>query len=470
MKNKSVLIKNGLIVSTTGTCNGDVFVENESISAIGSNLSTQFEKYAGESIDAKGKYILPGGIDPHTHLEMPFMGTHSSDDFRTETIAAACGGITSLINFETIPKGKTVREVFDQKHKIAKDKSVIDYGFNPCFVEFNETLSNELNDVVNLYGAPSFKVFTTYTFRIDDDSFLKLLAKAKEVGALVQLHAENHAIIQYMNEKFEKEGKLGLEYHPKSRPNIAEQEAIARAIKFTKFTDSQLYIVHLSTVEGLREIMKARNEGLNIYSETCPQYLLLDDTCYNEPDWGGAKYVVSPPIRTKESLDALWRGLSSGDVHTIGSDHCPFNFHGTKDKFGRNDYKKIPGGAPGIETSLMLLHSEGVLKGKISLEKMVEVLSTNTARLFGMKNKGEIAVGKDADIVIFDPNQKYTISYKTLHMNVDYNPYEGKQITGMPCVVFSRGRRVAQWNKDRVEFVGQIGAGKFIHRTPFKKI
>jgi dihydropyrimidinase len=465
----SLLIKNGLIVTALGSYKGDVYVENETIKAIGADFSGHHGNEV-EVVDAAGKYILPGGIDPHTHLEMPFMGTYSSDDFNTGTIAAACGGITSLIDFEVVPKGKTVKEAFDSKHKLAGAKAVIDYGFHPCFVEFNEAISNELKDVVELYGAPSFKVFMTYSFRVDDYAFLKILERAKEVGALVQLHAENHSILQFMNEKFEKEGKLGPEYHPKSRPNIAEEEAVSRAIEFTRFLDSQLYIVHLSSREGLEKIVQARDKGLKVYAETCPQYLILNDSCYSEPNWGGAKYVMSPPIRSRESNEQLWRGLAKGDVQTIGSDHCPFHFHGTKDRFGKDDYKKIPNGAPGTETLLMLLHSEGVLKGRISLEKMVEVLSTNTARLFGMRNKGEIAVGKDADIVIFDPNQKYTISYKTLHMNVDYNPYEGREITGMPYMVFSRGKKVAQWNKDRVEFTGKAGAGKFIKRMPFKAI
>jgi dihydropyrimidinase len=306
-----------------------------------------------------------------------------------------------------------------------------------------------------------------YDFRVDDATMVKLLEETKQYGGLVQVHAENVYIIQHMNEVLAKEGKLDIPYHAVSRPNIAEEEAIARAAKMVELTGSRIYIVHLSSKEGLFKVKEARDHGIDVFAETCPQYLLLDEERYKEPDFGGAKYVMSPPLRSKESNEALWAGINSGDLQVLATDHCPFDFHGKKDMFGKDDYKKIPNGAPGIETLLMLTHSEGVVKGRISLERMVDVLSTGTARMFGLKDKGAIQVGKDADIVVFDPEQKFRISHDKLHMNVDYTPYEGMEMTGMPSVVYSRGDKVAEWNGEKVEFVGKIGRGKFVKREPF---
>jgi dihydropyrimidinase len=318
------------------------------------------------------------------------------------------------------------------------------------------------------YGTPSFKIFMVYDFRVDDATMVKLLEQTKEYGGLVQVHAENVHIIDHMNAVLEKEGKLEPYYHAMSRPNIAEEEAIYRASKMVELTGSRIYIVHLSSKEGLWIVKEARDRGVNIYAETCPQYLLLDDERYKESDWNGAKYVMSPPLRTKESNDALWQGLRGGDLQVVATDHCPFDFNGKKDMNGKDDYKKIPNGAPGIETLLIMLHSEGVAKGRISLEKMVDVLSCGTARMFGLKDKGEIAVGKDADIVVFDPNQKFTVTQSKLHMNVDYTPYEGFEVTGMPKVVYSRGKKVSEWNGEQMEFVGEVGWGRFIKREPFE--
>jgi len=303
---------------------------------------------------------------------------------------------------------------------------------------------------------------------VDDATMIKLLEETKKYGGLVQVHAENVYIIQHMNELLEKEGKLSPYYHAVSRPNIAEEEAIARAAKMVELTGSRIYIVHLSSKEGLAKVKEARDNGIDVYAETCPQYLLLDEDRYNEPDFGGAKYVMSPPLRTKESNAALWGGLNSGDLQVVATDHCPFDFNGKKDMFGKDDYKKIPNGAPGIETLLMLLHTEGVVKGRISLERMVDVLATGTARMFGLKDKGEVAVGKDADLVVFDPQQKFTITQSKLHMNIDYTPFEGMEMTGMPVAVYSRGKRVAEWNGEQVAFVGEVGRGKFVKREPFE--
>ena len=460
----STLIKNGLVVNANGSSITDIYLKDGIINTIGKNLISSLKCTPDEIIDAEGMYVLPGAIDPHTHISMPFMGTYSQDDYRTGTIAAACGGVTSIIDFDIQQKGESIFQALERKKKLADGQAVIDYSLHPAITDLRDEVINEIEDAITDYGTPSFKVFMTYDFRVDDATLLKMLEITKKFGGLVQLHAENYYMIEYLNSKFAKEGKLEPYYHALSRPNIAELEAVSRAIKLVELTDSRLYIVHLSSQEGLEEIKKARDNGLEIYSETCPQYLLLTDDCYKEPNWNGAKYVMSPPLRTKESNVALWGGINTGDIQTIGTDHCPFSFKGIKDKFGKDDYKKIPNGAPGIELPLTLLHSEGVKKNRISLEKLVEITSTNAAKIFGLKNKGSISIGKDADIVIFDPNQKFTISNDKLHMNVDYSPFEGFEVTGMPKTVYSRGQKIAEWNGKQMEFTGKEGMGKFLKR------
>lgn len=460
----SVLLKGGTVVSATGRCAADVYAEGDQITAIGSNLDYP----ADEIVDAAGKYILPGAIDPHTHISMPFMGTHAQDDYQTGTIAAACGGVTTVVDFDLQQKGETLLEAIERKKSWAEDKVAVDYSLHPAVMDPRPDVIEEVKKACLEYGTPSFKIFMVYDFRVDDATMIKLLEETKKYGGLVQVHAENVYIIQHMNEVLAKEGKLAPYYHAASRPNIAEEEAIARAAKMVELTDSRIYIVHLSSKEGLWKVKEARDRGIDVYAETCPQYLLLDEARYKEPDFAGAKYVMSPPLRTAGSNAALWQGLKGGDLQVVATDHCPFDFNGKKDMFGKDDYKKIPNGAPGIETLLLLLHSEGVVKGRISLERMVDVLCTGTARMFGLKDKGEITVGKDADMVVFDPDQKFTITQNKLHMNVDYTPFEGFEITGMPHLVYSRGKKVAQWNGKQVEFVGEVGRGRFVKREPFE--
>jgi len=460
----SVLIKGGLIVTSTGRYVADVYAEDGTIKTIGRDLDYP----ADEVVDAKGKYVLPGAIDPHTHISMPFMGTHAQDDYESGTIAAACGGVTSLVDFDLQQKGESLLEAIERKKSWAEGKVAIDYSLHPAIMDPRPEVIEEVKKAILDYGTPSFKIFMVYDFRVDDATMVKLLEETKQHGGLVQVHAENVYIIQHMNEVLAREGKLDIPYHAASRPNIAEEEAIARAAKMVELTGSRIYIVHLSSKEGLFTVKEARDRGIDVFAETCPQYLLLNEERYKEPDFGGAKYVMSPPLRSQESNDALWTGIDSGDLQVIATDHCPFDFHGKKDMFGKDDYKKIPNGAPGIETLLMLMHSEGVVKGRISLERMVDIVSTGTARMFGLKDKGAVQVGKDADIVVFDPEQKFTVSHDKLHMNVDYTPYEGMEMTGMPSVVYSRGKRVAEWKDDHVEFVGEIGRGRFVKREPFE--
>ncbi len=460
----SVLVKGGTIVTSTGRYVADVYAEGDKIKSIGKDLDNP----ADEVVDASGKYVLPGAIDPHTHISMPFMGTSAQDDYKTGTISAACGGVTTVIDFDLQQKGESLLEAIERKQSWAEGKVAVDYSLHPAVMDPRPEVIAEVKQAILDYGTPSFKIFMVYDFRVDDATMIKLLEETKKYGGLVQVHAENVYIIQHMNELLEKEGKLSPYYHAVSRPNIAEEEAVSRAAKMVELTGSRIYIVHLSSKEGLLKVQEARDKGIDVFAETCPQYLLLDEDRYKEPDFGGAKYVMSPPLRTKESNAALWGGLNSGDVQVVATDHCPFDFNGKKDMFGKDDYKKIPNGAPGIETLLMLMHSEGVVKGRISLERMVEVLSTGTARMFGLKDKGEIVVGKDADLVVFDPDQKFTITQEKLHQNVDYTPYEGMQMTGMPYAVYSRGKRVAEWKDDHVEFVGEIGRGRFVKREPFE--
>ena len=460
----SVLFKGGTIVNATGRYVADVFADGDKIKAIG----TELDNPADEVVDAKGHYILPGAIDPHTHLCMPFMGTYAQDDYETGTIAAACGGVTCVVDFDLQQKGETLLEALERKKALAEGKVVVDYSLHPAVMDPRPEVIEEVKKACQDYGTPSFKIFMVYDFRVDDATMIKLLEQTKQYGGLVQVHAENVHVIDYMNAVLEKEGKLDPYYHAVSRPNLAEEEAIFRASKMVEMSGSRIYIVHLSSKEGLWIVKQARDRGVHIYAETCPQYLLLDDERYKEPDWNGAKYVMSPPLRTKESNAALWEGLRGGDLQVVATDHCPFDFNGKKDMNGKDDYKKIPNGAPGIETLLIMLHSEGVAKGRISLEKMVDVLSCATARMFGLKDKGEIAVGKDADIVVFNPDQKFTVTQSKLHMNVDYTPYEGFEVTGMPSAVYSRGKKVSQWNGDQMEFVGEVGRGKFIKREPFE--
>jgi len=460
----SVLVKGGTIVTSTGRYVADVYAEGDKIKSIGVDLDNP----ADEVVDASGKYVLPGAIDPHTHISMPFMGTSAQDDYKTGTIAAACGGVTTVVDFDLQQKGESLLEAIERKQSWAEGKVAVDYSLHPAVMDPRPEVIDEVKQAILDYGTPSFKIFMVYDFRVDDATMIKLLEKTKKYGGLVQVHAENVYIIQHLNEVLEKEGKLEPYYHAVSRPNIAEEEAISRAAKMVELTGSRIYIVHLSSKEGLAKVQAARDRGIDVFAETCPQYLLLDEERYKETAFGGAKYVMSPPLRTKGSNAPPCGGLNSGALQVVATDHCPFDFYGKKDMFGKDDYKKIPNGAPGIETLLMLMHSEGVVKGRISLERMVDVVATGTARMFGLKDKGEIAVGKDADMVIFDPDQKFTITQPKLHQNVDYTPYEGMEMTGMPYAVYSRGKRVAEWQEDHVEFVGEVGRGRFVKREPFE--
>lgn len=458
----SVLIKNGLVVTATGSYKADVFADGDKIKTIGLGLDVK----ADEVVDAKGKYVLPGAIDPHTHIDMPFMGTTSSDDWKTGSMAAACGGTTTIVDFSLQGKGESLLDAVERQKGKALGKTAVDFSIHPGVTDPRPDVIDEVKKAINDYGTPSFKIFLFYDFRVDDYTMIRLLEETRKHHGLVQTHAESWDIIRRLNETYAEAGKLTPIYHARAHSVLAEEQAIDRICRAVEFTDSRLYVVHLSSGAGLRRIRKARDKGLRVYAETCPQYLTLSEERYEEPRWAGAKYVMSPPLRPKDSQEELWLGLRDGDIQTVGTDHCPFNFKGQKDMNGKDDYKKIPNGAPGIETMMMLMHSEGVAKGRLTIEKMVDVLSTGTARMFGLTDKGSIAVGKDADIVVFNPKRKFKITQSALHQNVDYTPWEGFDVTGMPEVVFSRGKRVAEWAGEKMKFVGEVGRGKFVKRDP----
>ncbi|MEJ8546105.1 dihydropyrimidinase [Brevibacillus borstelensis] len=456
-------IRGGTVVTAADTYQADVLMEGERVVAIGHQLPVE----GAEEIDATGCYVIPGGIDPHTHLDMPFGGTVTADDFFTGTRAAAFGGTTSIVDFCLTKKAETLRSAIAAWHEKARGKAVIDYGFHLMIAEANDQVLEELESVISAEGITSLKVFMAYknVFQADDETLFKTLVRAKELGALVQVHAENGDVLDYLTKQALAEGKTDPIYHAYTRPPEAEGEATGRAIALTALAGSQLYVVHVSCASAVQRIAEAREKGWNVYGETCPQYLALDLSVMDQPDFEGAKYVWSPPLREKWNQEVLWSALKNGILQTVGSDHCPFNFHGQKE-LGRGDFTKIPNGGPLIEDRLTILYSEGVRQGRISLNQFVDICSTKAAKLFGMfPKKGTIAVGSDADIVIFDPNVKRTLSVESHHMNVDYNPFEGMEVYGEVVSVLSRGSFVV---RDK-QFVGQAGCGQYIKRTTFQQ-
>lgn len=455
------LIKNAYIVTASDEYEADILIDGEKIVAIGANLKENVD----EVIDAKGAYVFPGGIDPHTHLEMPFGGTVTADDFETGTIAAAYGGTTTILDFCLTNKGEPLRNSVNVWHEKSRGKAVIDYGFHLMIGEVTDEVLNELPTIIEDEGITSFKVFMAYknVFQADDSVLFKTLVSAKEHGALVMVHAENGDVIDHLVNEALAKGNTDPIYHALTRPPEAETEATGRATQLTALAHSNLYVVHVTSAGAVEKVAEARQNGFEVWGETCPQYLVLDQTNLEEQNFEGAKYVCSPPLREKWNQEILWNALKNGQLQTIGSDQCSFNFEGQKD-LGKGDFSKIPNGCPTIEDRFSIIFSEGVKKGKISLNQFVDIVSTRTAKLFGLfPQKGTIAVGSDADIVIFDPNQERTISVATHHMNVDYNPFEGLKVTGEPISVLSRGEFVI---RDK-QFVGTPGAGQYLKRKRF---
>ncbi len=456
----SVLIKNGRVITAVDDYMGDVYIENETVSLIGKNLEVE----ADEVIDASGKYLFPGGLDPHTHLDMPFGGTTSADDFETGTRAAAHGGTTTLIDFAIQTKGHSTLEALDTWHAKADGKTAIDYGFHMIVTDLEDNRVHEMKMLADA-GVTSYKLFMAYpgVLYVDDGTIYRAMRQAGENGTVVCMHAENGIVIDEIVKIALAEGKTEPKYHAMTRPTRMEAEGVHRAISIAEVAQVPVYIVHLSSSDALEQVMLARNRGVHAFAETCPQYLFLDDSYYEQEGFEGAKYVMTPALREKWNQDELWKGLRFGDLQSISTDHCPFCFKDQK-ILGINDFSKIPNGGPGVENRMSLVYNGGVNSGRISLNKFVELTSTAAAKTFGLfPKKGTIAVGSDADIVIFDPHRKETISINnacTHHMRVDYNAYEGFEVTGFTETVLSRGKIII----NKCEYVGKKGDGRFLKR------
>ena len=456
----SILIKNGRIITAVDDYMGDVFIENETITHIGKSLDME----ADEILDASGKYLFPGGLDPHTHLDMPFGGTVSADDFETGTRAAAHGGTTTLIDFAIQTKGQSTLEALDTWHAKAEGKTAIDYGFHMIVTDLEDDRVHEMKMLAD-EGVTSYKLFMAYpgVLYVDDGTIYRAMRKAGENGTVVCMHAENGIVIDEIVKRALAEGKTEPKYHALTRPTRMEAEGVHRAISIAEVANVPVYIVHLSSSDALEQVMLARNRGVHAFAETCPQYLFLDHSYYEQEGFEGAKYVMTPALREKWNQDELWKGLRFGDLQSISTDHCPFCFKDQK-ILGIDDFSKIPNGGPGVENRMSLVYNGGVNSGRISLNKFVELTSTAAAKTFGLfPKKGTIAVGSDADIVIFDPHRKETISINnacTHHMRVDYNAYEGFEVTGFTETVLSRGKVII---KD-CDYVGQKGDGQFLKR------
>ncbi len=456
----SLLIKNGRIITADQDYVADIFVEKDTISMIGLNLSMTADKV----IDAKGKYVIPGGIDVHTHLDMPFGGTTSSDDFETGTRAAAFGGTTTIVDFATQSKGKRMRDALDVWWKKAEGKATIDYGFHMIITDLPQAHLEDMSEMVR-EGVTSFKLFMAYpnVLMSDDTTILRAMQHTGKTGALVCMHAENGSIIDTMVQKSLAEGKVAPIYHALTRPTTAEGEAVNRSIALAQVAGVPIYIVHLSSNDGLEKIAEARDRGIPAFSETCPQYLLLSLDDMGKEGFEDAKLVFSPPLREKWNQEKLWTGLKKDSIQIVSTDHCPFNFHGQKE-LGREAFNKIPNGGPGIEDRMQLIYDGGVNEKRITLNRWVEITSTTPAKMFGMfPKKGTIAPGSDADIVIWDPEREYTFSVHNHHMRVDYSMFEGKKIKGNAEVVISRGDVIVENN----EFHGKPGRGSFIKRGTY---
>ena len=456
----SVLIKNGRVITAVDDYFADIFIKNETVTLIGEKLDIE----ADEVIDASGKYLIPGGLDPHTHLDMPFGGTTSADDFETGTRAAAHGGTTTLIDFAIQSKGHSTLEALDTWHAKADGKTAIDYGFHMIVTDLEDNRVHEMKMLANA-GVTSYKLFMAYpgVLYVDDGTIYRAMRKAGEDGTVVCMHAENGIVIDEIVKQALAEGKTEPKYHAITRPTRMEAEGVHRAISIAEVAQVPIYIVHLSSSDALEQVMLARNRGVHAFAETCPQYLFLDDSYYDQEGFEGAKYVMTPALREKWNQDELWKGLKFGDLQSIATDHCPFCFKDQK-MLGIDDFSKIPNGGPGVENRMSLVFNGGVNSGRISLNKFVELTSTAAAKTFGLfPKKGTIAVGSDADIVIFDPNRTETISVNntcTHHMNVDYNTYEGFEVTGFTETVLSRGKIII----DNCEYVGKKGDGHFLKR------
>ncbi|OPZ18441.1 MAG: D-hydantoinase [Bacteroidetes bacterium ADurb.BinA245] len=457
----SVLIKNGNIVTATDNYIADIFIEGETVKAIGKDLQVKAEK----EIDAIGKLVLPGGIDPHVHLDMPFMGTFSSDNYETGTRAALYGGTTMVIDFILQKQGRSLQSALDEWRGRSDHNCLSDYSFHMAVTDFNEDTKKEVQGLIEKEGITSFKTFMAYkgALMIDDRQMIGLMEEVKKHGGLINVHATNGDMIDYLVAKHKAEGKLSPLYHYLSQPEITEAEASERFVDMASYTGCPGYIVHLTCEGALNAVRNATRRNQKMFVETCIQYLIIDASLYEKED--GAKWVMSPPLRQKKDQETLWAGINQGLVQVVATDHCPFKWE--QKLMGKDDFSKIPNGHPAIENRMELLYSEGVHKGKITLNKYVEVASTNPAKIFGMfPQKGTIAVGSDADIVIFDPNEKHKFIATIIYIHVMCSGYEGWELTGKVKTVLLRGKIAIENNHCKID----KGYGKFIKRSKVNQI
>jgi len=454
---QDILIKNGLIVTAEETVQADLLILDGVIAAIGEAL----DRPGASVIDASGQYVMPGGVDVHTHLNLTVGGLKVSDGFFDGTAAAAFGGTTCVVEHPSFgPENCSLMHQIQENRREAAKSCVVDFGFHGVFQHPNSQILDEIPFLLS-EGVSSGKIYLTYGGRLQDSQILRVLDQAKRSGLLTAFHAENHDIIDFLCRKFKDENKYAPKYHALSRPDYCEAEAIYRIISLAEAAgDVPVYIVHLSTAAGLLAIEAAQDRGLPVYTEVCPQHLLLEDSCYEDVDNKGLQYIMAPPARKTADSAALWQGLAKGSIGVVATDHCSFNFADKLDR-GRNDFSRAPGGIPGVETRLPLMFSEGVLKNRISLNRFVEVVSTAPARLMGLSpRKGNLAPGADGDVVAFDPNIEKIITPNILRQNADYSPFEGRLVRGWPTATIVRGRVVVQDGRLLVE----KGWGQYIGR------
>ncbi len=456
------LITNGHIFTSINDFVGDILIEGEQIAALGASgvfASAQYDAV----IDARGKYVFPGAIDVHTHMELPLPATVASDDFETGTIAAACGGTTTILDFANQQRGHTLEEALQSWHRKASGKAVIDYGFHITITDLAAAPEEAMDEMIGA-GVTTFKLLMAYpgTFMVDDETIYRVLRRSARLGGLVMVHAENGIAIDFMVREAVAAGHTAPLYHALTRPAMLEGEAAQRAITLATLTEAPLYVVHVSCASSLHAVAAARVKGLPVWGETCPQYLYLDDSCYTKPGFEGARFVCTPPMRSDGDREALWLGLERRELQVVSTDHAPFNFKGQKE-MGLRDFTKIPNGLPGVEHRVMLMY-DAVRSGKLDIHHFVDLLCTMPAKLFGLfPRKGTIAPGSDADLVIFDPQRELTISAANQHQRVDYTPYEGMPVQGVPDTVLLRGRVIV---KDG-QYVGGAGGGQFLARKTF---